>query len=100
MTLHTRQQLVYNFGATFVSIMQKIEGVMMKPEWINSLSLSDTYGDIDLSQQWLLYMLTSSKVFCGIHLRAISVDVLVNLVCNMCLEITFLKLLPHLSEAK
>ena len=30
-----------------------------------------------------------SKVFCGIHLRAFSQEVLMNLIHNMCLDITF-----------
>ena len=34
-------------------------------------------------------------VFRGIHMRAISQDELMNLICNMCSEITLLKWLPH-----
>ena len=40
----------------------------------------------------------SSKVFChfcGIHLRAISQEVLINLIDNKCLDIVLIKLLPH-----
>ena len=33
--------------------------------------------------------------FCGIHLRAISQKVLINLMCNICLENTLLTLLLH-----
>ena len=40
----------------------------------------------------------SLKVFCGIHLRAIS-QVLMNLIHNMYSEITLLKLLPHLGAS-
>ena len=36
----------------------------------------------------------SSKVFCGIHLRAISQEMLINFTCNMCLEIA-LKFFNH-----
>ena len=43
-----------------------------------------------MNQCWL-----SSKVFCSIHLRAVSEEVLVNLICNLCWNITLLKLLPH-----
>ena len=35
--------------------------------------------------------------FCGIHLTAISQEMLMNLNCYRCLEITLLKLPPHLS---
>ena len=38
----------------------------------------------------------SSKVFCGIHLRGISQEVLMNLIHNMWSEITPLELVPHL----
>ena len=34
------------------------------------------------------YMNLSSKVFCGIQLRAISQEVFMNLICDMCSEIT------------
>ena len=37
-------------------------------------------------------------MFCGINMKAIS-QVLVNLIRNMCSEITLLKLLPHLRGA-
>ena len=40
-----------------------------------------------------------SKVFGGIHLRAILQKVTMTLICNMCLEITLLKLLLHLPGA-
>ena len=43
------------------------------------------------TQCWL-----SSKVFCSLHLRAISKEVLMNLIRNMCSEITLSKLLPDL----
>ena len=39
------------------------------------------------------------KVFGGIHLRAISQEVLMNFICNVCYEITLMKLLPHLPLA-
>ena len=39
-----------------------------------------------------------SKVFCGIHHRAISREGLTNLFRNMCLVMILLKLLPHLSR--
>ena len=41
----------------------------------------------------------SSKVFFGIHLRAMPHEVLTILICNMCLEITLLKLISHLPGA-
>ena len=41
----------------------------------------------------------SSTVFCGIQLRAISHKILMILICDIRLEITFLKLLPHLAGA-
>ena len=46
----------------------------------------------------------SSKVFSGIHMRAI-LEVLQNIIYNMCSDITLLKLLPrlfgaHLSDAR
>ena len=44
-------------------------------------------------------VLTFRQMFCGIHLRAISQDVLMNLILNIYLEIALLKLLPHLSWA-
>ena len=47
---------------------------------------------------YLNYVDLSSKVFCGIHLRAISQEALMNLICNICSEITILKLV-HLPGA-
>ena len=41
----------------------------------------------------------SSKVFYGIHLWAISQEVLMNLIRNMCTEITTWNLLPYLPGA-
>ena len=41
----------------------------------------------------------SSHVFCGIHLRAMSQEMFVKLIRNMCPEMTLLWLLPHLSGA-
>ena len=41
----------------------------------------------------------SSKVFSGIHLRAILQGVLTNFIQNMCLKIRLSKLLPHLPGA-
>ena len=35
-------------------------------------------------------------MFCGIHLNAISLEMLMNLICNMSSKIILLKLLPHL----
>ena len=43
--------------------------------------------------------LLSSKVFCDIHLRATSQEVLINLFSNTCLEITISKWLSHLPRA-
>ena len=44
-------------------------------------------------------MLTYYQVFSGIHLKTIAEIVYISLIYNMCLEITFLKLLPHLPGA-
>ena len=44
-----------------------------------------TYANVDLS----------SKVFCGIHLRAISQEELLNLIHNMCSENKVLTLAYH-----
>ena len=50
------------------------------------------YGNMDLGQHWRRQAITwidvdlSSKVFCGIHLRLISQEVVMNLICNLCLE--------------
>ena len=41
----------------------------------------------------------SSVACCGIHMKAISQEVLINSICEMCSKITLLKLIPHLSEA-
>ena len=41
----------------------------------------------------------SPQVLCGIHLRATSQESLINLNCNICLEITLLKSQPHLLGA-
>ena len=38
---------------------------------------------------------SSSKVLCGINLRLISHEVLMNLIYKMCLEITLVKWIPH-----
>ena len=67
--------------------------------WINSLSHSDvtvtwrhqaiTWTNVDLL----------SKLFCGLHLRAVSQDLLMNLIRHMFLETALLKLLPHLPAA-
>ena len=57
-----------------------------------------THWDIELSQHWQHQAITwtnvdlSSKLFSGIHLRAISPEVLMYLICNMCSDITLLKL--------
>ena len=40
----------------------------------------------------------SSKMFCGINLRAIAQKLFMNLICNMCLVIAVLKLLPGANE--
>ena len=44
---------------------------------------------------WLIVL-----VFWGIHLRAISLKTLMNLICDICSEITLLELLPHLPRTK
>ena len=49
----------------------------------------DNWTNVDLS----------SKVFCGIRLRASSQEVLINLIRNMCTEITTWNLLPYLPGA-
>ena len=41
----------------------------------------------------------SSKVFFGIHLRAMYQEFLMNLIRYICSEIILLKLLPHLPDA-
>ena len=41
----------------------------------------------------------SSQGFCGIHPTSISPEVLMDLICNMSLEITLLKLPSHLPGA-
>ena len=69
------------------------------------------YGDIDLGQHWLRYWHVawchaitwtnadlSSRVFSGIHLRTILQTKLMNLICNMCFELTLLRLLPLLPD--
>ena len=43
-----------------------------------------------LNQRWLI-----TKVFCGFYPRAISQKMLMNLIRNMCSEITLLNFLPH-----
>ena len=45
-----------------------------------------------LNQCWLVI-----KGACGIHLRATSQEVLMNLTCNMCSDITLVKLLSYLT---
>ena len=45
-----------------------------------------------LNQCWLI----SSKVFCDTDLRAIAQELLMDLICNICLDIKLLKLLPCL----
>ena len=71
-----------------------------------------SYGDVDLSQHWLRWWLVAegyqvitwsnvnltAKVFCGIHMRAISQEVVMNLICNMCSEVTHFILPLHLSN--
>ena len=66
--------------------------------------LKTTFGDIDLSRHWVGYPLDAwqpvastwnnvdlpSKGFRGMHPSAISWDVLMNLIRNMCSEITLL----------
>ena len=47
-----------------------------------------------LKRCWLII-----EVFCGIHPRAISQEVLMNLICNICLEITLPKLLQYVPGA-
>ena len=77
---------------------------IIRPQWVISLWPCDTIWQQDCCQHWLTYWLVtwkhqaitwtnvdlSSKVFCGIHLRAISQD-LVNLIHNMSLEMTLLE---------
>ena len=41
----------------------------------------------------------SSNVFCVIYTRTLSQEVLLNIIRNMCSEITLLKFLPHLPGA-
>ena len=81
-----------------------------------SLTLCDLvmpYGDRHLGQHWPMIWFApwrrqvitwtnvhvSSMEFCGIHLRAISQVMPVNLICSMCLEITLSELLPHFRGA-
>ena len=35
-------------------------------------------------------------MFCGIHLRLVSQEMLINFICKLCFEIMLLQLLPHL----
>ena len=50
-------------------------------------------GTKPLTEPLLTY---HQRFFCGIHLIEISQEILLNIICNMCLEITLKKLLPHL----
>ena len=67
------------------------------------------YGDKNLDQHCLGWLAASRnqaitwtnadlsvKMFCGMHMRGISLLVLMNLIHNLCLEIKFSKLLPHI----
>ena len=65
----------HRYGSTLAQVMA----------WCQTI----TWTNVDLS----------SKVFCGIHLRPISQEVQMNLIQNMCSEITPLILLPHLPGA-
>ena len=76
--------------------------VMMKLWYLNCLlthcGLVTLYGDRfdGINYQAITWTSEdfSSKVFCGIHLRAISQEMLINFTCNMCLEIA-LKFFNH-----
>ena len=53
-----------------------------------------------LEATWLyIHPVNLSKMFCDIHLRAISKEVLLNLICKHVLQVTPLKSLPHLPGA-
>ena len=84
-------------------------------DWnLTHYSLVTRYGDIDPGQHWLRYCLvawwyqaitwtnvdTSSMVISGLHVRAISQEVLIKFMSNMMgSELTLLKLLPPLPGA-
>ena len=85
---------------------------MMICQWwciLTYCNLVKPYDDLDLDQHWLDNGLLpdgtwtkvdlSSKVLCDIHMRAISQEVLMNLIRSFCSKITLLKLLPHLLGA-
>ena len=75
--------------------------------------LMTPYGDIDLGRHWLRQWLgawrhqaitwtnveLSPKVFCGIHLRSISKQMLMKSIRNIYWEITLLKSLTHHPES-
>ena len=82
--------------------------------YLNYCGLEMPYGDTDLSQHWLWWWLgawwhqaitwtnivSSTKLFCGIHLRAISqIALMKSIHNNICSEITVLKLL-HISRGE
>ena len=64
---------------------------------------------VALDQYWLMSLLVagqhqaftwasadlSSKVYCGIHMKVITREMLMNIFCNMCSKITLLESLPH-----
>ena len=47
-------------------------------------------------QIWVNIGSDNGLLFLSLHLRAISQEVLINLICIMCSEIKLFKLLPHL----
>ena len=90
---------------------QWISAIIPSGQWVNSLWPRDTIIWQNRSRSALPKVMTcclmapnhylhqcwlSSKVFCSIQLRAISQEVLMNLIRNKCSEITILKLLPDL----
>ena len=75
------------------------EGCSVKcPNWLTHCGLITSYGDKDLGQHWLKYLLVNFSLvkLCGLDLRAISQRMPKLLVNVMSLKIALSKLLPYL----
>ena len=81
----------------------KKQKIVVRPLWPSDTTCRHRFGST-LAQEMVCcltapshYVDLSSKVFCGIHFRAVSQEVLRNLIRNTYSKVTLLELLPHLT---
>ena len=85
---------LYSFN--IIQVLSTLHNIQL---WINWKLLIPQWGDLDMGQHWpdgtksLPEPMLTNLQRCSV--ASLSQDVPMNLICKMCLEITFLKLLPH-----